>query len=50
LIEAGGTMILSETAEPTRAEHLLAARTPDAAKRERLLSMIRGGEDLSRLA
>jgi len=50
VIEAGGTVILSETTELIGAEHLLAARTPDAGNRERLLSVIRQVEDLSRLA
>ena len=50
VIEAGGTVILSETTELIGAEHLLAARVPDPADRRRLLAMVRRVEDLSRVA
>ncbi|MDQ1334584.1 MAG: altronate dehydratase large subunit [Thermodesulfobacteriota bacterium] len=50
VIEAGGTVILSETTELIGAEHLLAARTPDPANRKRLLSMVKRIETLSSIA
>ncbi|NKC16443.1 MAG: hypothetical protein GKR94_30810 [Gammaproteobacteria bacterium] len=48
LVDAGGTVILSEPAEFMGAEHLLAARTVSAADARRIDDMVRWFEDEAR--
>jgi altronate dehydratase large subunit len=45
LVEAGGTVILSETTEMIGAEHLLAKRIEDSQERERFFKMVKGVEN-----
>ena len=45
LISLGGSSILSETTEVIGAEHLLAARFPDRAEREKFLGLVRACEE-----
>ncbi len=45
IVEAGGTVILSETTELIGAEHLLAARADDPCTGNRLLETVRGLEE-----
>jgi altronate dehydratase large subunit len=48
LVDAGGTVILSEPAEFMGAEHILAARTQDAEDARRIRDMVRWFEDEAR--
>lgn len=47
LVEAGGTVIISETSEFIGAEHLFAARAPDLAVRQAFLDAVQGMEAMA---
>lgn len=47
LVEAGGTVIISETSEFIGAEHLFAARAPDLAVRQAFLDAVQGMETMA---
>lgn len=47
LVEAGGTVIISETSEFIGAEHLFAARAVDAAVEKAFLTAVRGMENMA---